>query len=109
MRHLTVPSRIIFGMLLLVLVSCGTSHDADEKYYLISANVKIPYWQAGSAGLFQAATQLKVWSEFAGADTYHSKGEHQALQQAVQSKCTGILISVAGPALLIHDIDKTNA
>lgn len=109
MRHLTVPSRIIFGMLLLVLVSCGSAHDADEKYYLISANVKIPYWQAGSAGLFQAATQLKVRSEFAGPDTYDPKGEQQALQQAVQSKATGILISVADPTLLKDDIDKAIA
>jgi ribose transport system substrate-binding protein len=109
MRHLTVPSRIIFGMLLLVLTSCGSAHDADEKYYLISANVKIPYWQAGSAGLFQAATQLKVRSEFAGPDTYDPKGEQQALQQAVQSKATGILISVADPALLKDDIDKAIA
>jgi ribose transport system substrate-binding protein len=109
MRHLTVPSRIIFGMLLLVLVSCGSAHDADEKYYLISANVKIPYWQAGSAGLFQAATQLKVRSEFAGPDTYDPKGEQQALQQAVQNKATGILISVADPALLKDDIDKAIA
>jgi ribose transport system substrate-binding protein len=109
MRHLTVPSRIIFGMLLLVLVSCGSAHDADEKYYLISANVKIPYWQAGSAGLFQAATQLKVRSEFAGPDTYDPNGEQQALQQAVQNKATGILISVADPALLKDDIDKAIA
>ena len=49
MRHLTVPSRVILGMLLVFLVSCGTAHDADEKYYLISANIKIPYWQAGSS------------------------------------------------------------
>jgi ribose transport system substrate-binding protein len=109
MRHLTVPSRIIFGMLLLVLVSCGTAHDADEKYYLISANVKIPYWQAGSAGLFQAATQLKVRSEFAGPDTYDPKAEQQAFQQAVQSKASGILISVADPALMKDDIDKAIA
>ncbi len=109
MRHLTVPSRIILGMLLLVLVSCATAHDADEKYYLISANVKIPYWQAGSAGLFQAATQMKVRSEFAGPDTYDPKGEQQALEQAVQSKATGILISVADPALLKDDIDKAIA
>ena len=62
MRHLTVPSRVVFGILLVFLVSCGTGHDTDEKYFLISTNVKIPYWQAGSAGLFQAAQQLKVRS-----------------------------------------------
>ncbi len=48
MRHLTVPSRVVFGILLVFLVSCGTGHDTDEKYFLISTNVKIPYWQAGS-------------------------------------------------------------
>ena len=48
MRHLTVTSKVALGILLVFLISCGTGHDADEKYYLISTNVKIPYWQAGS-------------------------------------------------------------
>ena len=109
MRHLTVTSKVALGILLVFLISCGTGHDADEKYYLISANVKIPYWQAGSAGLFQASTQLKVRSEFAGPDTYDPKGEQQALQQAVRSKATGILISVSDPALLKDDIDNAIA
>ena len=73
MRHLTVPSRVVFGILLVFLASCGTGHDSEEKYFLIAANNKIPYWQAASAGLFQAAQQLKVRSEFAGPDTYDPK------------------------------------
>src|SRR4051812_37997349 len=106
MRHLTIPTKLIFVPLLVVLVSCGSAHDANEKYYLISTNVKIPYWQAGGAGLFQAAMQLKVRSEFAGPDSYDPKAEQQALQQAVQSKASGILISVADPGLLKDDIDR---
>lgn len=109
MRHLTVPSRVVFGVLLVFLVSCGTGHDTDEKYFLISTNVKIPYWQAGSAGLFQAAQQLKVRSEFAGPDTYDPKAEQQAFQQAVQSKASGILVSVADPAMMKEDIDRAIA
>jgi len=109
MRHLTVPSRVFFGILLVFLISCGTGHDTDEKYYLISTNVKIPCWQAGGAGLFQAALQLKVRSEFAGPDSYNPKAEQQALQEAVQSKASGILISVADPALLKDDIDRAIA
>jgi ribose transport system substrate-binding protein len=109
MRHLTIPSRLIFVSLLFVLVSCGSAHDANEKYYLISTNIKIPYWQAGGAGLFQAAMQLKVRSEFAGPDSYDPKAEQQALQQAVQSKASGILISVADPGLLKDDIDRAVA
>ncbi len=109
MRHLTVATRVVLGILLVFLVSCGTGHDADEKYYLISTNVKIPYWQAGSAGLFQAALQLKVRSEFAGPDSYDPKAEQQALEEAVRSKATGILISVADPALMKDDIDRAVA
>ena len=102
-------ARVVLGILLVFLVSCGTGHDADEKYYLISNNIKIPYWQAGGAGLFQAAAQLKVRSEFAGPDTYDAKAEQQAFQQAVQSKASGILVSVADPALMKDDIDRAIA
>lgn len=109
MRHLTVTAKVALGILLVFLISCGTGHDADEKYYLISTNVKIPYWQAGGAGLFQAAMQLKVRSEFAGPDTYDPKAEQQAFEQAVQSKATGILVSVADPALMKDDIDRAIA
>ena len=109
MRHLTVIARVVLGILLVFLISCGTGHDADEKYYLISNNIKIPYWQAGGAGLFQAAAQLKVRSEFAGPDTYDAKAEQQAFQQAVQSKASGILVSVADPALMKDDIDRAIA
>ena len=109
MRHLTVTARVVLGILLVFLISCGTGHDADEKYYLISTNIKIPYWQAGGAGLFQAAMQLKVRSEFAGPDNYDAKAEQQAFEQAVQSKATGILISVADPALMKNEIDRAIA
>src|SRR5438094_4965324 len=104
MSHFNGISKLAFGALLVFLVSCGTGHDADEKYFLISTNVKIPYWQAGSAGLFQAAQQLKVRSEFAGPDSYDPKAEQKAFQQAVQSKPTGILVSVADPSLMKDDI-----
>jgi ribose transport system substrate-binding protein len=109
MSHFKVPAKIVFSILLVFLVSCGTGHDADEKYFLISTNVKIPYWQAGAAGLFQAAQQLKVRSEFAGPDSYDPKAEQKVFQQAVQSKATGILISVADPSLMKDDIDRAIA
>src|SRR3984893_3678478 len=109
MSHFNGIPKLAFSVLLVFLVSCGTGHDADEKYFMISTNVKIPYWQAGAAGLFQAAQQLKVRSEFAGPDTYDPKAEQQAFQQAVQSKASGILISVADPALMKDDIDRAIA
>jgi ribose transport system substrate-binding protein len=109
MSHFKVISRLLFCVLLVFTASCGSGHDQDEKYFLISANVKIPYWQAGSAGLFQAAQQLKVRSEFDGPDSYDPKAEQQAFQKAVQAKASGILVSVADPSLLKDDIDSAVA
>src|SRR2546426_2999989 len=109
MSHFKVIAKFAFCVLLVFLASCGGGHDQDEKYFLISTNVKIPYWQTGAAGFSQAATQLKVRYEFAGPDTYDPKAEQQALQQAVQNKATGILISVADPTLMKDDIDRAIA
>src|SRR5947199_157666 len=44
---------VLTSILFLPLLSCG-GHDADEKYFLISANIKIPYWEMAGAGLYQA-------------------------------------------------------
>ena len=109
MGHFKIVANLALCTLLVFLTSCGSAHDQDEKYFLVSTNVKIPYWQAGSAGLFQAAQQLKVRSEFAGPDTYDPKAEQKAFQQAVQSKPTGILVSVADPSLMKDDIDQAVA
>jgi ribose transport system substrate-binding protein len=104
-----LASTIFLNVLLASLLSCGTGHDQDEKYFLISTNVKIPYWQTGAAGFSQAAGQLRVRYEFAGPDSYDPKAEQQEFQQAVQKKATGILISVADPTLMKDDIDRAIA
>jgi ribose transport system substrate-binding protein len=109
MSHFKVIANLASCALLVFLTSCGGAHNQDEKYFLISTNVKIPYWQAGSAGLFQAAAQLKVRSEFSGPDSYDPKAEQKSFRDAVRSKPTGILVSVADPSLLKDDIDQALA
>ncbi len=47
MSHFKTIAKLTFSLLLISLLSCGGPHDQDEKYFLISTNVKIPYWQAG--------------------------------------------------------------
>ena len=49
---------VLTSILFLPLLSCG-GHDADEKYFLISANIKIPYWEMAGAGLSQAASKFR--------------------------------------------------
>jgi ribose transport system substrate-binding protein len=94
---------------LIPLLSCGSGHDADEKYFLISTNIQVPYWQTAGAGFSQAAQQLKVRSQFTGPDSYDPRAQQQAFQQALQKKPTGILISVADPDVMKGEIDKAVA
>jgi ribose transport system substrate-binding protein len=91
------------------LVQCGSQHDADEKYVLVSANLQIPYWQTAGAGFSQAASQLKVRSDIVGPNAYDPKAEVEAFDRAVSQKPTGILVSAADPTLLKDSIDKAIA
>ena len=62
---------------LIMLAGCSASqHDPQEQYYLLSANVKIPYWQAAANGLSRAASQLGVKGEMVGPDSYDAQAEH---------------------------------
>ena len=88
------------------LLNCATKHDAKEKYYLITTNLKIPYWQNAGAGFSQAGQILRVPTVFSGPDTYDPQAQKQAFQQAIQSKATGILVSVADPNIMKDEIDR---
>src|ERR1700722_8515767 len=94
---------------LAALLSCGSAHDSDEQYVLISANLQVPYWQAAGSGFSKAASEMKVRSDFEGPPTYDTKAERDALDAAVQKKATGILLAVTDPALLKDSIDKAVA
>jgi len=95
--------------LVLPLITCGSEHSTDELYYLVSANIRVPYWKTAAAGFSQAASQLKVRSDFVGPDAYDPKAEKEAFDQAVSKKATGILISVADVNLLKGSIDAAVA
>ena len=41
-RHL--PTLLILATLLITSTACGR-HDSDEKYFLVTANVQLPYWR----------------------------------------------------------------
>lgn len=97
------------AVLLILALSCGTAHDSDEYFVLVSANLQVPYWKAAGAGFSNGAAQMKVRSDFSGPQTYDPKAERDALDQAVQKKATGILLAVTDPALLKDSIDKAVA
>jgi len=97
------------SLLLIATVACGSRHDSDENYYLVGANIKLPYWETAGAGLSTAASQLRVRAAFIGPDTYDAKAEKQAFDEAVQKKPAGILVSAADPSVMKDSIDRAIA
>src|SRR5256885_149212 len=105
--------RILFlsfclAALLVVLPSCGNGH-SGENYFLISTNVKVPYWQSASAGFSQAGGRLGVAYSFNGPDTYDPGAERTTFDEVIQKKPSGILVSVADPAVMKDSIDRAIA
>jgi ribose transport system substrate-binding protein len=101
--------RFALAIPLVLTLSCGGTHDSDEYFVLVSANLQVPYWKAAGAGFSKGAAQMKVRSDFSGPQNYDPKAERDALDQAVQKKATGILLAVTDPALLKDSIDKAVA
>jgi len=97
-------------VLLLPLLNCGGSqHDVQEKYFFVSANTKVPYWQEAAAGFNHGAAQMHVHAEFVGPESYDPKGQDEQFQDVLKQKPTGILVSASAPDLLNKDIDAAIA
>lgn len=90
---------------LVLLAACGGQHANGEKYYLVSVNLKVPYWQLANAGMMAAAKEMGVQAELAGPDTYDSKAELEEFRRIVKLKPAGILVSPADATLMTPDID----
>jgi ribose transport system substrate-binding protein len=96
-------------LIVLPLITCGSEHSSDELYILVSANIQVPYWKSAGAGFSQAASQLKVRSDFVGPDEYDPKAEKDAFDKALAKKPSGILVSAADANLLKDSIDTAIA
>ena len=75
---------LVISLFLLPLLNCAQRHDDKEKYYLVSTNIQVPYWQAAGAGFMQAATQMKVKAWFLGPDKYDPQAQQQEFQKAIE-------------------------
>jgi len=105
-----LAGRVFLAALVLLLLNCGRSeHEPDEIYYLVSTNIKLPYWQTAANGLLTAAAQLRVKAEMVGPDTYDPKGERDAFERILAGKPTGILVSAADPVVVTPAIDAAIA
>ncbi len=101
-------SLLIPGVVIaLGLTGCSASrHNPNEKYYLVTVNLKVPYWQNVANGLTRSARELGVQAEALGPDTYDTTAERDAFRNAVAAKPAGILVSAADPKLMKDEIDS---
>lgn len=95
---------VVLGLALAFMSACAPD-TSKEVYYMIAANVKLPYWQTAANGFNKAAAQYHVTAQVVGPASYDPVGELDALQQAIRSKPSGILISVADVDTLQRTID----
>jgi ribose transport system substrate-binding protein len=92
------------------LLSCASAHNSDEYFVFVSSNIQLPYWKTAGSGFSHAAAEFKgIRFDFTGPQSYDPKAERDALEQAVQKKATGILLSVADASVLKDSIDKAIA
>ena len=73
-------------------------------YYLISNNLKLPYWKTVNAGFTKAAQEYGVNARLDGPDDYNAAAELDAFRKAVATKPAGILISVADAVTFREEI-----
>jgi len=83
----------------------GPAHQTTEKYYLVCANPKIPYWQEAGAGFLAAARELGVQAEVVGPESYDAQAERDEFRRIMTKKPAGVLVSVGNPQLLTPEID----
>jgi len=84
-------------------------HSASEQYYLIAANIGLPYWKTADAGLQAAAAQYGVKAEMRGPSSLNAQQEADELDAMIARKPAGILVSAADPQLMQPEIDKALA
>lgn len=101
-------SRLAVTSLILGLVGLSGCqyHSKKDTYYLISNNLKLPYWKTVNAGFVKAAAEYGVSAQLSGPDTYDAQAELDAFTKAVSYKPAGVLISVADANLMRPEINS---
>ena len=95
-----------------VMVGCGGGeYRRQELYYLVAANINLPYWQNAKNGLYRAAAEIGVSAEMKGPETYDPQAEKDEFVKLVnqERKPAGILVSPSSAELMRDAIDAAVA
>ena len=61
-------------------------HSASEQYYLIAANIGLPYWKTADSGLQAAAAKYGVRAEMRGPNSLDAKAEADEFDAMIARK-----------------------
>ena len=65
-----------------------------DTYFLISTNLKLPYWKTVNEGFVKAATDYGVTAQLEGPQDFDTQAELDSFNKAVASHPAGIIVSV---------------
>jgi len=107
----TLSKQICSALLTVVLplLAGCTRHSKNERYYLIASNTAVPYWKSAAAGLAAAGAEYGVTVDTRGPASFNPQAEVDAFKEAVASKPSGILVSVANSSQLAPEINAAIA
>jgi len=97
---------------MVVALGCGRGeYRKQEVYYLVAANINLPYWQSARNGLFRAAAEVGVSADVKGPETYDPKAQREEFLKlvAMERQPAGILVSPASVELMRDAIDQAVA
>src|SRR5579875_1793831 len=81
-RRIVVMTLILALAGTVFLTSCEKSyHQVGERYVLVAANIKLPYWREAIAGFMDAAGVLGVKAEVMGPDAYNPRKKCRILKK----------------------------
>lgn len=100
----TIANIVVLGLVATGMAGCAR-HSKSDKYFLVAANNKVPYWKAANEGFQKAAAEYAVTAQMVGPEGDDVGAEADAFKQAVDSKPAGILVSVADAQRLQPEIN----
>jgi ribose transport system substrate-binding protein len=98
----------LLALSMLVMVGCER-HSKSETYYLVSNNLKLPYWKTAVEGFQRAASEYNVKAYVSGPQNFDTMAERNSFRDVVENRPAGILISVADADVMGPEIDKAIA
>ena len=105
MKNIKKIALALAALAMVLIPGCGARHSLKEVYYLVAANVSLPYWQTAIAGFKAAAAQYGVTAKVAGPDTYDPQGELAELKRRLRPNRRGFWSRFPTPRVLQPEID----